>query len=606
MRNLEKTYLEAKEQYYIGTPIMSDEDFDALENKLKELGSAVINNVGANGLRAKSKHISPMLSLDKIKFYSKDFSEHSKLSEWVKKTNSTKFELTPKYDGNAINVIVNNGKIQKVLSRGNGVEGSDLTDKLKEHLDFSYLEGLYEIRGECVIDVKLFNNKYPGYMNARNFVSGVLGNKDNNLDVIKDLTFNWFEFKKHSNNDFTYTQTEKTFLTKIYTKEELLDKDNFIKIFNFFKDFRENDNFQHDGFVIKVLESDIRKELGETEHHPNWALAIKYPATEITTKINKIEWNLGKTGELIPLAILEPVVLEGATIQKCSAFNFGYVKRNLLSKGAEVSIYKAGDIIPQIDRVITKGETFNYPTFCPSCGQNLKVDDIHLWCDNKDCEEILFQKLLGSITSFGFDFLGSSTIKKLFNKGMREAYEILLINDLEVYLNEKNENFKKIQNQINKRKQIHIKNIITSLGVNDLGGRTAEQIGKKFSNVTYDNKGLQKDILESFEVGNVNYVKLQNIIEKLKNNSIQIEFYEEQVVSNENKITFEMTGSPKDFGYKTKEDFINKVKQMGWEHTNLNKDTDYLVCDDLNSNSSKIQKAKKLGVKIVTYSNLKF
>lgn len=393
-KELEEKYLRAKYEYYIlAQPTMLDSDYDKLEATLRNMGSIVVDLVdfptikeikklGLNvtkildkTLRDEKKyaHLTPMLSLQKIQVNDEDnmpFHELELFFDRVPK--GTMIEGGSKYDGNGQELIYRNCKLSQALTRGDKKHGFDKTDKMKYLVPIElqnadeYLDKTIEIRGEVVIDVKLWEERYsdPDKVdNARNFVAGVLNRDEYNRDDLKDLVYIAYNLviidektgeKSFPNNSMVLL--EKFGFNNIHKPIMLYEpatKEGFLKIYENIKNYRENIcPYLIDGIVLKFPE-DKRLKLGENHHEPKWAVAIKFPSKEVSTRILDVEWSLGKDGSLTPIAILEPVELLGTIVKKTSLSNLGtmYKKKTYIS--SVVVIKKSGEIIPMVTSVLT-------------------------------------------------------------------------------------------------------------------------------------------------------------------------------------------------------------------------------------------------------------
>ena len=349
----QELYKKAKEAYYSGEPIMSDEEFDILEQELRDSGE-LEEQVGAVDKDAKFKHPSPMLSLSK---YQADKTTGAapteQVRQWIASTSTKQpLEVTCKYDGNSGNAVYKNGKLWKVLSRGDGKNGRDITDKVRhlvpERLDIN--ADIVEVRGEVIMKTSTFKEKYEGkFANPRNLVAGILGRDDNAM--IEDLCFIAYDMKVDGEykpiayiNEQGFNKESKPF----YTNFNL--GDDFDSLFKEMVKVRESSEFPLDGFVLKTVVED-RERLGENDHDPNWGKAIKFKPTGVITRVKNIEWSMGKTGEFTPIALLEPVDLDGSTVSRACLYNAGYVVDYKIKLGTKVRIVKSGDIIPQIVEV---------------------------------------------------------------------------------------------------------------------------------------------------------------------------------------------------------------------------------------------------------------
>lgn len=622
LSNDEKLYLTAKVKYYQGNPIMSDEEFDILEERLASLDSTVVDIVGIPTItksgfsfkKGKLKlitHKTPMGSLAKIKF-KKDYIPFKEWLNWLpnvlKPTDN--IEFGPKLDGNAINLIYENGNLVSIASRGDGVEGQDYTNIMKHAVPNVIPNFTGEIRCEAVIDVTTFEQFYgpksnadKKYKNARNFVAGALnsGEKDKckNIDIV---AFNIVGFDGDSQKQLIKWGFDVLDFVKYETVQNLKNKDVFVSIYEEFKTYRKNCKYQLDGIVAKTPEY-TRDNIGANNHHPYWALAIKFTTQEVKTKIIDINWTFGKLGQLTPVAILEPVELLGSTVTKASVYNASWMLENKCYPGAEVTLIKSGDIIPKIVLVEKPSdEPYSLPTEWN--GHTVTFDGVHLLVDNfEDTDEFKSMKLYNSIIALGFKGIGPATADKLYNSGI-ELID-LFKNTPDELKNKllKSNNFKLgreldilIDNIYNLTK-VELWQVIYAMGYTKCGRTISQQLANYICNISYDFKGLEKTVIEDFiynddrinEVKDLVGLMIQSNIEVVKPKNISKDI-----------ITFEMTGSPTT--HPTKGAFKNEVEATGkCLKTSLKKETDYLITDNKASNTTKMQKAEKYGVKIVTY-----
>jgi DNA ligase (NAD+) len=608
LKELEEIYLQAKESYYSGEPIMSDDEFDRFEEELIANGSTIIETVGAKDRNAKFPHPTPMLSLSKIQI--RNDIPLSAVTSWMSKFSNRTFEVTPKFDGNAANAIYKNGKLVSVLSRGTGSAGREYIDKIKHNLPktISILEDT-EVRGEICIKHKTFDDKYSAFKNPRNFVAGVLNREDNIQETLNDLDFIPVEVRSqvngktfyHNLNDFLCGDWDGfTIPFYTYTAENV-----FVNTVELYTNYRLNESpYPLDGFVLKCEESE-RSIHGENSHDPNWAIAIKFPPKEMVTIIEKIVWHYGKTGELTPIAVMKPVDLDGSTVTRASLYNYGFVKRMKVYPGAQVVIAKSGDIIPQIQRVSIPAPESNFihPTEC-KCGAELKIEGVHLWCISPTCYLKDYFRLQQGINHLGLDGVGGAMIKQIYDAGFISAVEILNpINfNKEVLLSKGFKNGKTLDNvftELDKIKEISTVKVLLFLGIEGLGRTISKQVAKYLNGEEYSFFGLEKSVIAGFEEGGIKRKMYQDAVDKISCFRTVKHFVAEKILNLQG--TYELTGSPKTAGFSKKEEFIKKAKEMGFSHDGLGKNTTYLITDDYDSPSSKMAKAKKLGVQIITY-----
>jgi len=605
--DLEQLYFQAKGAYYNGEPIMSDDEFDILENNLLSMGSDAPHIVGADDRKAKYSHPSPMLSLAKYQATLDGTPPTEAATNWMKSINDLNYEITPKYDGNAANAIYQDGKLLQVLSRGNGTKGRDITSKVRHNFPETIaITGTVEIRGEVVIAVETFNKKYSDFKNPRNYVAGVLNRDENPADAIADLDFIPVEVRQHNEDGYAFRTIHDVPGFKHYPFMAKIFIDEFEATYHAMLRYRnETCEYQLDGFVIKADE-ETRPRLGENSHDPNWAIAIKFPPKEAITKIVGIQWNWGKSGEVTPVAIMEPVDLDGSTVSRATMFNYGYVKNMKAFPGAIVAIAKSGDIIPQIMRVVAPGaeENFNAPTHC-QCGAPTEAHGIHLVCSDDNCEWVVRNKFHQGVNALDLDGVGGSMVGSLWDAGFRSPFELLnptkfnkerllatgLFKDGKILDN--------LFSQLSRVKELKPYQIVYMLGLDRMGSTASKQVGNYLSGVKYNFAGLEKSVVAGFGPGEPKRALYESAVAEI---APYINIVMPEQISADS-IGCEFTGSPKSAGFKTKEDFLSAAKAKGYHHTGLN-EAKVLFTDDLNSSSSKMAKARAKGIKIMLYSDI--
>jgi len=618
---LEEKYLKAKEAYYAGEPIMSDDEFDMLEADLKAVDSDVINIVGTSDRRFKYQHLSPMSSLDKIQANLDGSLPFDQLRAWFSKFPSgTVFEATPKYDGMAINIIYRKGKLERCITRGDKLKGKDATAKLMRKIPLWIdSENDVEVRGELVIPFRIFDNKYLNhpdesirkYKNPRNFVAGVVNRDETDEDLLNEVCFMAVEARIHD-GDYDYPSETNSFLwSHGFNKKDhffmnfVFTEETFQSVYDQMKKYRENDSpFQLDGFVVKAPESQ-RKEMGESGHHPNWAVAIKFPPKEGVTTVTGLKYRVGTTGEIIPGIMLEGVDLDGSTIRNTAGFNIEYIIREGLFPGAKVAIVKSGDIIPIVARVIEPVFEGDIPTTCP-CGKGPAIlDGIHLMCGAEECEVKALKRFINGIGIFRMDKFGGVTRRTMFEAGFTEISQVFdrsIFNKESLVATGKFKHGKTLDSlfeEMEKITKVTLAQIILSLGFDGIGSTAAKQLAKYIRGKEYSFSGLERAALEGFEEGEKKRLKVEELVKVFENRGVEIE--EEIVVKD--GIGYEMTGSPKASGFSVKSDLEKFLLSHGYIHTGL-KEAKILLTDSLASSSSKMKQAKKLGVQVIEYSEL--
>ncbi len=615
--DLSQLYLKAKKSYYKGEPIMSDTEFDQLELQLETQG--LLNKIVGfddEDRNAKFNHPSKMLSLAKLQAYSDGTPPTNLANKWLESKKQSIFEATPKFDGNAINVIYRNGKLEAILSRGNGNAGRDYTKKLMAIMPSTINTEKYsivEVRGEVVIPTSIFNEKYSHFKNERNFVAGILNRDEDVSEITADFVFMAVEARGHNDEIMHHLPTD-TLTNFGFNQEHKLfaysfNHQGFENAYKTLQMYRSNAPFRLDGFVIKT-ETFLRHELGENSHDPNWAIAIKFPPEETVTTVKRIQWNFGKTGQLTPVAILEPILLDGSTVQRASVHNYGWMMSKGCLPGAKVSIAKKGDIIPQIINVLEQSKETDtlHPTDCPKCNHPLTVENnLHLTCTNDQCGGVEFLKFLHNINMLGIDGTGGKLIKKIYESGFTNILDVLsdkfTIENLTANgILKDGKTLRKMFTQVKNINEVGLSGVIRFMGIDNLGRSISAQVANKIAGNEYSFSSLQKDLCTGWDSGDDRYEELMKMIKKLNDSGVTVKYPTATNISSDT-IMFEMTGSPKSFGFNAKKEFIEYAESKGWVHTKLS-NANYLVTDNLNGSSSKMKQAAKKGIKIVLYNQV--
>jgi len=626
---LENKYLQGQIMYYKGTPIMSDSEFDALEAHLKSLGSKVVNQVGYKNKDYDFTHPTPMLSLSKLQTESNEDGSVNYITEdflkWFKKKENivgiiTELESVPKYDGNAVNAIYVGGKLTNIVTRGDKTNGKNVTDRLTQQfpntLNLSGVQlsdtDVVEIRCEVVIDVRFFNDKYgqgteTNSSNPRNYVAGVLGSdtkdetKCNELIVMPlHLVLNGNHIKLNNLNN------HQSLIENVYIKN--FPYGDYESIIDWYIEVRKKFHVQLDGVVIS-LPVEYRSFLGENEHDPEWAIAIKFIPEEATTTVADIEWFIGKTGEFTPVIQLDPVQLAGTTVRRASGYNFGYIIKNNIGVGAIVSVAKSGDIIPEIQSVIITAEKpFDIPTECPHCNSELTFDGIHLMCNNIKCKGRIAKQLSSNAKFISLKGIGPRTIEP-FATDFEDLVDLIVwartqgtSSDIEKYgITNNSRSHELFVTAFNNIKTLTYGEVIVLLSYNNVGLKLADLISKMYITGDADFSGHDRSIVEMFKDDDVR-TRVQSKIDSLVSVGIDVEVPVEKEITSDTLFVC-MTGSPKPFGFATKKVFTDLIGDRLNEVSITSKDCQYLITDDLNSKSSKMKNAEKKGINIVTYGD---
>lgn len=623
----EEFYKKCSEAYYDGETIISDLEFDRLQEKLAQLGSTVVDSIGTGSSQGKVELPSPMLSLTKVHggdTLDYDEDEYNKLKNFFKTLRpGTVLESAMKLDGNSINLIYQDGWFKQAVTRGNGVMGEDVT-RQAQHIagvlpQIKNAPGLTEVRGEIVIKQNLFDVKYDKNapeetksaqfegVNSRNFVSGHMNPTRTEIfpEVLKDFNFVAFDVRHHNDTgDFEYSDKDMAHygFDILWVPHQI---DEIKEVYANMLKNRAEYPYPTDGMVVRVSSAAYRKELGEGSRAPKWARAIKFPAVQCVTTIEDIEWTASKDGELHPTAILTPVFIDGSTVSRASLHNAGNVMLKKLWPGATVKIHKGGDIIPHITEVVTEAATeYQLPT------EFAKVDTvlqgIHLMLTDAEAVIDTHIKRLSKIFKIlEVDGWGKSWAETLAEYGVRTIEDIVTL-DWDDMIQKgviKPGRSTEIKQQAwANLKQIELHKLVNSLQTTDIGSTLSQRLADDFAGLEADYSGMNSN---GIKAGKAAFDRLRNLITMVEATGREVVMPSEDDKAMSGEFTYEMTGSPKEFGFAKKSDFTAFAASKGFTHTKLSKDTDYLVTDDMGSSSSKMAKARKYGVKIILYSDVK-
>lgn len=637
---LEQRYIDAKVAYYKGNPIMTDASFDLLEEELKEKGSSIINMVGFWDRKAKYKHFSPMTSLQKIQADkatgeppTDDFITWLNKVWQLSKDSQITLEISQKLDGNAVNLIYEKGCIRYALSRGNGTLGRNYLSKLsKEHIPYIIPNKAdrVEIRCEAVIARKTFDMFHADQKNERNYVAGVLNKDESSIEemseidlvpveyreILGDGTIVYHDFKELEPFGFSHFQDLHISYLTVSNPIDTIVYGSFENLFNEYKERRESPDckYRWDGLVFKV-ESKYRSQIGETDHHPKWAIAVKFKPEDSTTVVAGVTLKMGKTGEFTPIVLLDPVDLDGSVVSKASGYNYKWMKDNKIGEGAIIKLVKSGDIIPQITSVEAPSEEpFDLLTECPYCHTKLVVEgEIHLICPNEDCTGKEMTKFIDRMNCLELDGIGDAFLSELYtNVSPNPFFYIKMSAHGELtreWMVSQGMKDGKVLDQFSSemakktKEGLTIEQVIYLLGYPGMTykGKTIKQIANMVSGIDYSFANLEREVVDGWEEGGK---KREILEERIKGMGT----YGVKVIMNEEKqgkqLKLCLTGSPKAFGFSTKKEYVEMLEKKGFSVSETPvKEADYLVTDSLTSKSSKMKTAEKLGKKIITYGS---
>ena len=619
IQELEKLILHHKERYYQGKAEITDEAYDKLESELTKLDpqNPVLLLVGFKQTESTEKveHQKKMLSLDKTY-------EEKDLVRWIGKENVVSVF---KIDGSSCSLVYENGHLVMAKTRGDGQFGENITKKAVFIPDIpKFIPGnlSFEVRGEVYCVEKSFftlteemqSLGLPAPTSQRNIVAGLLGRKEN-IQLCRHLNFQCFEII--SDQKFKFEHEKLEFLKELgfITPEYILHKGTkeLSGRTAEAKDFMGCGHYLIDGLVFIYDDLKLHAELGETSHHPRYKIAFKFAGETKIAQINEIEWGVSRNGTLTPVALIEPTELSGAMIGRVTLHNFGMVKNFELKAGDKIEIIRSGEVIPKFLGVAEKSKgKFTYPKACPSCGNDLKIEDIWLFCDNETCPTKVKEEILNYVHKAGIDDLSDKRLDELINKGLVESIPDLYRLKLEDFLlleKVKDKLAGKMFENIQKTKQQNLAQFISAIGVEGVSIAKSEKIIaqgyntlEKFMNIT-----LEKMLdIEGFAEKSS-----QSILQSLKNKkelveelvSVGVVVKSDEVVTGEGPLSglkFCITGELS----QPRPQIEKLIKQNGGVIAGVSKNLNFLVTNEEASTSSKYVKAQALGISIINEKKL--
>ena len=623
----------AKSYYVDAVEIMPNIEYDKLYDELVKLeketnvvlSNSPTQNVGyetASELPKKA-HESPMLSLDKTKSV-------TELEDWLGDNEAL---LSWKMDGLTIVLTYRGGELVEAVTRGNGIIGEVITNNAKNFqnvpLKIEY-KGELILRGEAVIkysDFKRINESISDadakYKNPRNLCSGSVRQLNPAVTRERKVYFNVFNVVKADNIDFENSKAKQF----EWAKNEGFDVveykfTNRASLANDITDFESriaDNDIPSDGLVLLLDDIALGERLGSTAKFPRNAMAFKWSDERQTTKLKYIEWSPSRTGLINPVAVFEPVELEGTTVSRASLHNVSIFEELMLGVGDEISVYKANMIIPQVYDNLTKSNTEKVPKICPACGKDttIKKDNESkvLLCTNPDCQvkHIKQYALMASRDALNIDGLSESTLEKFLSKGFIKSDSDLF--HLDKFKDEiinmdgfGKRSYENLISALDEAKNTTVSRFLYSLGISGIGSANAKMIAKYFDNdIDRIISASKDDLLEIEGIGEVlansiaDFFRSEKNIENVESLRKILKFEKEESVGGD-KLSGKVcviTGSLQHFSNR------NELKELiekngGKVSGSVSSKTNYLINNDTASNSSKNKKAKELGVEIIS------
>ena len=618
VRFLSSEILRHKKLYYEGKPEVSDFEYDAIEQELKQLDPQhpVLDFVGTDveSITEKASHRTPMLSLQKVY-------DVQELVSWVA---GREVIGTWKIDGNSLSLVYEEGRLSMAKTRGNGRLGENVSDKARwvpSVLPTLSSDVTVEIRGELCCTKANFRllvqaMKERGLeppTNPRNIVAGVLGRKLH-FDLARYFTFLAFEVLDeesalgHSSEVEVYDWlasegfslpgveliTDETGLSKYLTKVEALLTESEIGL---------------DGAVFSYNDLDYQKGLGATSHHPRGRMSFKWQGDVAQSRIDQITWATSRLGIVTPVAVIEPVELSGAKITNVTLHNAEHVKVHNLKKGDVIEIVRSGEVIPKFLRVIEEANegTHDWLEHCPSCGEKLHFDDVRLSCGNKEeCPAQNIGRILNWIKVAQIDDLSEKRLESMMEMDLVGSIEDLYTLTIEDFLKlplTKEKMAQKLFSNIQKSKKIPLSRFLTGLGIQGVGLTSWEKFLNHFPDLdkVLAAKAEDIEIIEGFAEKTALQVATQLSEKRALINSlirVGVEPYHEvreAGSSGLDGLQFVITGKLS----RPRNELAALIKDAGGKVASaVSKNTHAVITEDVGSTSSKMKKARELGIEI--------
>lgn len=643
----EKISYYAKKYYEEDKPEISDYEYDMLFSELKELeknypefknNNSYTMHVGGNVKQGfgKVEHKVPLLSMQDI-FDIQEIEDYVvKIQKQALEQNisNKNFVVETKIDGLTASLEYVNGEFVRGSTRGNGLIGEDVTENLKtiKNIPQKLTQPVtITVRGEVFISNNDFENlnkirEEEGqeiFANARNAAAGSIRQLDSKIAKQRPLDIYVYNIQNIEGKNI------KSHYEALKYLEELGFNINPIKIYcktveevkNAIKEIgekRDSLSFGIDGAVIKVDDLNFREILGTTAKNPRWQIAYKYPPEQKTTKLLDITCNVGRTGVITPLAILDPVQVAGSTISKTTLHNEDFIKEKQIKIGDTVVIQKAGDVIPEIVKVIKEKRNgteleFKMPSNCPVCGaKTIRLEgEVAVRCTAIECPAKLYRNLVhfASREAMNIEGLGENIIEQLMEKKLIENIADIYNLTLEDISSLKKNGTKfanNLLNAIEKSKQNDLYRLINSFGIMHIGLKASKVLAKKYKSLDNLSSASYEELSNINDIGPVmassidqffSQEQTKDLITRLKESGVNTESIEEEVENNkfEGKI-FVLTGSLQKYTRKEAEDIIEKLG--GKTSGSVSKKTNYLIAGE--EAGSKLTKAQNLGVTIIT------
>ena len=621
--------------YQYSTPIMTDFEYDKLYDELEKLEketNTILSNSPTQNVEpeaidslVKVEHPVPMLSLSKTK----------SISELASFLGNQEGLLSWKLDGLTIVLTYKDGKLSSGVTRGNGIIGEVITENVKKFknipLTIPY-KGTLVVRGEAVIKYSDFNkmneeldDDSSQYKNPRNLCSGSVRQLDSKVTAKRNVNCIIFALIE-SEKKFKLKSEEFEWLKSLgfdVVEYHKVTSNNLEEQVLYFKNKINEYDIPSDGLVLLYNDIEYGKQLGTTAKYPKNAIAFKWQDETAETKLIDVDWLVSRTGLINPVAVFEPVELEGTIVSRASLHNVSILQGLSLGIGDTILVYKANMIIPQIADNITQSNSLTIPNKCPVCNHEARIissnDVKYLYCMNDFCPAKLVKRLsqFTSRNAMNIEGLSDAIINKLADEGLIKTYADIYNlkrykNDIISFEGFGEKSYDNLINSIEKSRNVKLANFIFALGIPDIGLSRAKLICKNYSNdinkirnLTFEELSKIDGIGEIIAKGWIDTFNNEDFIKELELLLKEVNFTDTSIDNNQplKDLIFVITGSVNNFT--NRDELVEYIESYGGKVVKaISNNVNYLINNDITSTSTKNTKAKELGIKIISENDL--
>ena len=621
--------------YQYSTPIMTDFEYDKLYDELEKLEketNTILSNSPTQNVEpeaidslVKVEHPAPMLSLSKTK----------SISELASFLGNQEGLISWKLDGLTIVLTYKDGKLSSGVTRGNGIIGEVITENVKKFknipLTIPY-KGTLVVRGEAVIKYSDFNKMNEEldddsnqYKNPRNLCSGSVRQLDSKVTAKRNVNCIIFALIE-SEKKFKLKSEEFEWLKSLgfdIVEYHKVTSNNLEEQVLYFKNKINEYDIPSDGLVLLYNDIEYGKQLGTTAKYPKNAIAFKWQDETAETKLIDVDWLVSRTGLINPVAVFEPVELEGTIVSRASLHNVSILQGLSLGIGDTILVYKANMIIPQIADNLTQSNSLTIPNKCPVCNHEARIissnDVKYLYCMNDFCPAKLVKRLsqFTSRNAMNIEGLSDAIINKLADEGLIKTYADIYNlkrykNDIISFEGFGEKSYDNLINSIEKSRNVKLANFIFALGIPDIGLSRAKLICKNYSNdinkirnLTFEELSKIDGIGEIIAKEWIDTFNNEDFIKELELLLKEVNFTDTSIDNNQplKDLIFVITGSVNNFT--NRDELVEYIETYGGKVVKaISNNVNYLINNDITSTSTKNTKAKELGIKIISENDL--